>query len=149
MSTLPIQAAARYNERRHPLALFGNRPMLRKMLCAFLLLAITLPCQAQGGKAKPNTLTPQEIADGWILLFDGETTFGWSTNGEPLKVNNGLLEISGGTKATKARPTVIIPSYEVAYEYSIRDGSGGFVLQYGEKNSEYWLGISRSEERRV
>jgi hypothetical protein len=25
-----------------------------------------------------NKLTPAEIADGWILLFDGETLFGWS-----------------------------------------------------------------------
>ena len=33
-------------------------------------------------KAKPNTLTPKEIEDGWILLFDGETTFGWKVDGE-------------------------------------------------------------------
>ena len=26
---------------------------------------------------EPNTLTPEELADGWILLFDGETLFGW------------------------------------------------------------------------
>ena len=31
---------------------------------------------------KHNTLTPQEIAAGWILLFDGETTFGWKTEGD-------------------------------------------------------------------
>src|SRR5262249_5900431 len=52
-------------------------------------------------KPKPNTLTPKEIADGWILLFDGETTFGWDP--EPLKDGNkaklaakdGALIISG------------------------------------------------------
>ncbi|MHB8901932.1 MAG: 3-keto-disaccharide hydrolase, partial [Thermoguttaceae bacterium] len=27
--------------------------------------------------AEPNTLTPEELADGWILLFDGQTTYGW------------------------------------------------------------------------
>src|SRR5476649_1610197 len=29
-------------------------------------------------KIKPIMLTPKEIADGWILLFDGQTTSGWS-----------------------------------------------------------------------
>lgn len=28
---------------------------------------------------KPNTLTPEEEAQGWILLFDGATTAGWHT----------------------------------------------------------------------
>ena len=50
--------------------------MRTAILSALLLLAAALPAAAQD-KAKPNTLTPKEIADGWILLFDGETTFGW------------------------------------------------------------------------
>jgi hypothetical protein len=33
---------------------------------------------AHGDQPKPNTLTPKEVAEGWLLLFDGETTFGWS-----------------------------------------------------------------------
>jgi hypothetical protein len=41
----------------------------------FLLLAAG-PVLA--GDTKPNTLTPKEVADGWLLLFDGDTTFGWS-----------------------------------------------------------------------
>ncbi|MGL5097848.1 MAG: 3-keto-disaccharide hydrolase, partial [Planctomycetia bacterium] len=32
---------------------------------------------ASWSAAADNTLTPEEIADGWILLFDGETKFGW------------------------------------------------------------------------
>ena len=32
--------------------------------------------------AGPNQLTPEELADGWILLFDGETTFGWQANSQ-------------------------------------------------------------------
>src|SRR5262245_143773 len=31
-------------------------------------------------KTKPNALTPKEFADGWVLLFDGETTFGFDVN---------------------------------------------------------------------
>ena len=28
--------------------------------------------------AQTNTLTPKEVSDGWLLLFDGETNWGWT-----------------------------------------------------------------------
>ena len=54
--------------------------MQRILFACVVLFAAALPCPAQGDKPKPNTLTPKEIADGWILLFDGETTFGWEAD---------------------------------------------------------------------
>lgn len=30
----------------------------------------------------PTTLTPQQVADGWLLLFDGETPFAWTVQGD-------------------------------------------------------------------
>jgi hypothetical protein len=48
-------------------------------------------------------LTPKEIADGWIMLFDGETTFGWKIEGDA-KVEKGVL-IVGGTKDTTITTT--------------------------------------------
>jgi Domain of Unknown Function (DUF1080) len=51
------------------------------LLSALVTVAITVDAAAQE-KAKHNTLTPTEIADGWILLFDGETLFGWDTGKE-------------------------------------------------------------------
>ncbi len=40
----------------------------------------------------PNTLTPEEISEGWILLFDGEGLFGWKTpNQDSWKVENGSI----------------------------------------------------------
>src|SRR5471030_3064864 len=73
---LPISCPAWYNERRNQTP-FG-KPSMRRILSLYLLMALTWPCHAQ---QKPNTLTPKEIADGWILLFDGETTFGWTEIG--------------------------------------------------------------------
>ncbi len=32
--------------------------------------------------ATTNALTPAEVAEGWILLWDGESTFGWAARGE-------------------------------------------------------------------
>ncbi len=46
----------------------------------------------------PNALTPEEVQQGWILLFDGNSTFGW----EPMmytdwKFPEGALSLSKGT----------------------------------------------------
>jgi hypothetical protein len=71
-----------------------------------LLLVLSLQALLVGQKApaaKPNTLTPEEARDGWLLLFDGETTFGWKIDGEA-KVEKGML-VLGGTKATTAETT--------------------------------------------
>ncbi len=58
-----------------------------------LLLALTLTAWS-AGEPKPlnDPLTPREIADGWILLFDGETTFGWhSPNDSKWTIHDGML----------------------------------------------------------
>ncbi len=64
--------------------------MVRIFLTSLFALAIAVPCHAQG---KPNALTPKEIADGWILLFDGETTFGWRSHDHSPSVASGALQI--------------------------------------------------------
>lgn len=46
-----------------------------RVLGGFLLAASSLFGQT------PNTLTPAEAAEGWILLFDGRTLFGWTKDG--------------------------------------------------------------------
>src|SRR5262249_42374220 len=71
---------------------------MRRGLAMFA--ALTLPLLAAEAK-KPNTLTPKEIAAGWLLLFDGETTFGWTIDGEA-KVDNGVMSL-GGAKGAKAQ----------------------------------------------
>jgi hypothetical protein len=75
--------------------------MMRLVVCAGLSLFLPLPLPADEPKA--NSLTPQEVADGWLLLFDGETTFGWHIDGEA-RVENGTL-VLGGTRATRVETT--------------------------------------------
>lgn len=45
-------------------------------LLSILALSISLL------SAQPNVLTPKEVADGWILLFDGESLWGWTQEGK-------------------------------------------------------------------
>jgi hypothetical protein len=63
----------------------------------FPLLIISLCLAVSGKAAEPNTLTPEEIADGWILLFDGETTYGWTPTSEAnWAVKDGIVSVSEG-----------------------------------------------------
>lgn len=80
-----------------------------------LLLATPL-CAAE--PARPNPLTPKEIADGWILLFDGATTFGSKIDGAA-KIENGAL-VLGGEQAASLATTSAFGSFELRLEKSVR-----------------------------
>lgn len=70
--------------------------MLRiNLLVTSLITLVTAVASA----AEPNKLTPEEIADGWILLFDGETTFGWRQESKAdWKIEGGVISVSSGEK---------------------------------------------------
>lgn len=58
-----------------------------------LLLVSALALAAQ----QSNTLTPKEAAEGWVLLFDGETLFGWTpAGGAQWRVESGTLIADAG-----------------------------------------------------
>ena len=62
-------------------------------VCLALSLAALGP--AVGAEHAPNTLTPEEVRAGWILLWDGESTFGWEPQGgAEWKAADGLLKAS-------------------------------------------------------
>ena len=82
--------------------------------------ALPLPA-AEKDKAKPNTVSPKEVAEGWISLFDGATTFGWKTAGE-VKAADGLL-VRGGTKQSEVRTTTEFRDYDLSLEFH-QEGKG-------------------------
>lgn len=90
------------------------------LLCSLFLLPIA---HADDKERKPNTLTPQEAAEGWILLFDGETTFGWVAEGN-LKVQNGELHL-GDDKEAVARTKTMFSNGEVRFELHQQDPQVG------------------------
>ena len=87
-----------------------------RLLTPLLVIALAIPCSA-ADDAKPNTLTPKEIAEGWILLFDGKTTFGWDIAGKPT-VREGVL-VYGGDADVRASITTAFRQYELKLEYLI------------------------------
>jgi len=89
---------------------------MRPALSAALVLALAGPAVAQPKAG----LTPQEIADGWLMLFDGETTFGWKIDGAA-EVKDGTL-ILGNGKKTVAYPT---SRFGASFEYTLEVAGKG------------------------
>jgi len=85
-----------------------------KRLAIWFALAITALPGLAADAAKPNTLTPKEAADGWLLLFDGATTFGWKVDGTA-EVKDGALVV-GGDKATTITTTTAFPGGNVTLQ---------------------------------
>jgi hypothetical protein len=83
---------------------------MRPTLAAALVLALAGPAAAQPKAA----LTPAEAADGWLMLFDGETPFGWKIDGAA-EVKDGTL-ILGKGKKTVAYPT---SRFGASFEYAL------------------------------
>src|SRR5438477_2130378 len=77
----------------------ARRRCTMRYLLATLSCLFASFCVHAADPAQPNTLTPKEIADGWVLLFDGKTTFGWMQNeGGGWHVVDGTLQASASRK---------------------------------------------------
>ena len=75
--------------------------MTSKLRCYLPLLLIMLVLHpslvATAEETAPNQLTPEQIVEGWISLFDGETLFGWTpTSKANWKVEEGAIAVSEG-----------------------------------------------------
>jgi hypothetical protein len=90
---------------------------MRYWLCV-IAVAAALPARA-ADEPKLNTLTAKEIADGWLLLFDGETTFGWHVEGEA-KAADGVLTLGGDKETT----VTMAPGYfDLSWQYRYEGGA--------------------------
>lgn len=98
--------------------------------------------QSQGaGPAVVNHLTPQEVAEGWLMLWDGETLFGWEPHGDAeWKVSNGVLlcdSPDGGWLGT----TTAFADYILRLEFRIAaDGNSGVFLRSAREGPPHQTG---------
>ncbi len=70
-----------------------------RLLLAFFVVSIIMSLAVSAAFAtEPNSLTAEELADGWISLFDGETLYGWRPTGTAeWKVVDGAIVSQRGT----------------------------------------------------
>jgi hypothetical protein len=85
-SSIPLIGRSIMNRHRHFLA-----GLLFALLCCSFIHA--------ADDAKPNTLTKAELAEGWVLLFDGESLYGWEPASKAdWKVADGVISVGAGEK---------------------------------------------------
>jgi hypothetical protein len=112
---------------------------------------------AQGQEqTNPNTLTKQEIKEGWKLLFDGKTMNGWRgayMNALPSKgweVRDGMLIVqeSGGREAAFGGDIVTVDEYgnfELKLDFKLTEGANSgikyFVLEQQPRTPGSAIGL--------
>ncbi len=119
--------------------------MVRRRIARGLtvLVIATLTAGTAAAQSAPNTLTAREKAEGWTLLFDGQTTSGWrgyKQQSMPAgwSVQNGTL-----TKSTETEDIVTTGEYgdfELDVDWKIGTGgnSGIFYRATEEYDHVYW-----------
>jgi hypothetical protein len=96
---------------------------------AVFLLATCLPWAALAAERKPNTLTPNEAAQGWILLFDGETQFGWAPRGDAKwTASDGAIQAVKGSGIGYLSTTTEFANYNLSVEFWIDDTANSGVF---------------------
>ena len=113
--------------------------IMRKTAAAGLsaLCAASLALFPSCAGTEPNTLTPEEIADGWVLLFDGKTLNGWrdyngTTLTEPWHVVDGCIQAKGdGSDASGYMVTdKEYENFELSWDWKLSKGGNSGMLYH-------------------
>src|SRR4051812_11404820 len=105
---------------------------MKPFSAALLVLSLAGGARAAGGP-KPNALTPGEAAQGWLLLWDGETAFGWNAEGA-VEMTDGLLKL-GGPEAAALTTTAAFGRGEVRVSSRQRGRNQAELLWRGERQT--------------
>ena len=115
-------------------------------LCAALALAFASGCSttAQDSSAAPNQLTPKEKADGWKLLFDGQTLNGWSNfKKKDIKpgwqVKDGLIVCVDPKNAGDIVTADKFGAFELQLDFRMAKGANsGIIYHVTEEGGAVW-----------
>jgi hypothetical protein len=124
-----------------------ERAMVLAATLGLMATALLCPAAATGesGPTAPNTLTPQEQADGWKLLWDGKTAAGWRSakSGEfPAQgwtIRDGVLTVhenggeesaSGGDIITRER----YANFELVADFKMTPGCNSGIKIFVQPN---------------
>ncbi len=109
-----------------------------KWIFSLLVLLTTSGLFAQ---QRPNSLTPKEVAEGWILLWDGETTFGWESLGKAeWKITDGILSASSAENGWLASNTQFADFILKADYRTGVDGNSGLFLRSTKEGQPHQTG---------
>src|SRR6478609_1993864 len=96
-----------------------------RWLLVAVMLASSVPARADD--LPTNPLTEKEIAAGWIALFDGKTTFGWtSPNDSKWTIVDGMMAPQKGKEGLLVTTTPL-ESFDLDMELQLA-ATGDFQL---------------------
>ncbi len=102
------------------------------MIRPLFALAVLLSSFATAAEPAHNTLTPEEKAAGWKLLFDGATTTGWVSLGKKTfpsagwSVKDGTLLMEKGTGGGDIATEEQFTDFELKWDWRVQEaGNGG------------------------
>ncbi len=118
-----------------------NRPHVWKL--SLLLLALLLAVAAtplEAAETRPNQLAAEELADGWVLLFDGQTLFGWKPADKADEINwtvaDGVITASEGQPGL-LHTTSQFTDYQLKVDFrSAPGGNSGVFLRTSPKPAD-------------
>ena len=98
---------------------------------------------ASAGVGEPNTLSVEEQAAGWKLLFDGKTTAGWRGYKQAAMPNGWRVEDGTLTKADATEDILTAEQFgdfELALDWKIGTGGNSGIFYRGSEEFErvYW-----------
>src|SRR4051794_37173851 len=110
---------------------------MRRLLGLVLVLSLPAPARPADRphsygpaeeRSRPGGLSAREAGEGWLLLFDGASTYGWQApNGSKWTVARGMLAPQAG-KPGLLVTTTAFGDYDLSLEYRARPGSRAQVL---------------------
>ncbi|MBI4326016.1 MAG: DUF1080 domain-containing protein [Chloroflexi bacterium] len=78
---------------------------------------------------KPNTLSSAEVTEGWILLFDGDTPFGWAPRGAARwEVADGVINAVPGSGSGMLSTTTEFANYQLQADFWVDDKANSGVF---------------------
>lgn len=117
--------------------------MLRTSLILTLTAMISVALLAQSsGAGAANTLTAEERAAGWRLLFDGRTTSGWRGY-KKTEMPSGWQVVDGALTRTAQAGDIVTTeqfgSFELAFEWKVAPkGNSGVMFHVTEDRDYPW-----------
>ena len=102
--------------------------MLQLVPRPFVILLILGTFLSLPASAAENTLSDAEIADGWLLLFDGESLFGWRPAGNAdFRAENGRILVTSGDVCL-LRTTTQFSDYVLKVDFRADDATNSGVF---------------------
>ncbi len=113
---------------------------LARTLAGTLLIA-----QAVAAEPVANSLTPEETAAGWRLLFDGQTTEGWRTFKKASAPTNGWVVADGCLQLARTGGGDIVSTaefeeFELAFDWKVAPGVNSGLKYFVSSNRPNALG---------